>query len=214
MHIKSMLSDIQYIQLKWLYILTSTGLAIDIIIFLSETIIEYNPRLDPLRIYPYLGLAFLVFLISYFSIWQPEIFKNKMLDKEIKNSDVQDKQKYQRNRLNSQEMELIYSELTQIMEREALYKNTDISLPVLALKLNQPTHTLSQVINTKAIMTFYTFINSYRVNEVKRLLLENTNESLLTIAFKAGFNSKSTFNTFFKKLTGMRPSDFKKQVSS
>lgn len=212
--IKSILSDVEHIQLRWLYILTVAGLIIDIAIFFSETIIEFNPELEPFRIYPYIGLSFLIFLISYFSIWQPEIFKSKLLEEGIKHRDIQSKQKYQRNRLSSQEMEQIYKDLIHVMEEEELFKDPEISLPVLALTLKQPVHTLSQVINTKANMTFYTFINSYRVNEVKRLITENTDESLLKIAFKAGFNSKSVFNTFFKKLTGMRPSDFKKQLSS
>jgi AraC-like DNA-binding protein len=61
--------------------------------------------------------------------------------------------------------------------------------------------------------TFYDLVNGYRVEEAKRLLLDpkSKNNKILAIAFDSGFNSKTTFNTVFKKFTGFTPSDFKEQ---
>jgi AraC-like DNA-binding protein len=58
---------------------------------------------------------------------------------------------------------------------------------------------------------FYDLINGYRVEEAKRLLLDtkNRNYTILSVGFEAGFNSKTTFNTVFKKFTGHTPTDFR-----
>jgi len=60
---------------------------------------------------------------------------------------------------------------------------------------------------------FYTFINEYRVEEVKKRLVDHQYDHLtfLAIAYECGFNSKSSFNFIFKKSTGMTPSEFKKK---
>ena len=58
---------------------------------------------------------------------------------------------------------------------------------------------------------FYDLINGYRVEEAKRLLLDskNMNYTILSVGFEAGFNSKTTFNTVFKKFTGLAPTDYR-----
>lgn len=60
---------------------------------------------------------------------------------------------------------------------------------------------------------FYDLVNSYRVEEAKRLLLDpkNSNYTILSVGFEAGFNSKTTFNTVFKKFTGLSPTEFKER---
>jgi AraC-like DNA-binding protein len=61
--------------------------------------------------------------------------------------------------------------------------------------------------------TFYDLVNGYRVEEAKRLLLNPNNRSftILSVGFEAGFNSKTTFNTVFKKFTGLTPTDFRER---
>jgi AraC-like DNA-binding protein len=78
------------------------------------------------------------------------------------------------------------------------------------------THNLSEILNTRLNQNFYDFINRYRVEEVKKRLSENDSGkfSLIAIAFDSGFNSKSSFNTIFKKLTGVTPSQFRNQMAS
>ena len=72
-----------------------------------------------------------------------------------------------------------------------------------------PNH-LSQVINQYEKKNFYDFINMYRVEEFKRRALkpENSNYSILAIAYDSGFNSKSSFNQVFKKIEGKTPSRY------
>lgn len=98
------------------------------------------------------------------------------------------------------------------MEHEKPFLNPEISLPELATLVNIPPYQLSRVINEKFGCNFFDFINGYRVNEIKRKLNDPAfdNLSLLGIAYDCGFNSKSAFNRIFKKMTGLTPSEYKK----
>jgi len=82
----------------------------------------------------------------------------------------------------------------------------------LANELKMPSFVLSQVLNITAKQNFYEFINNYRIQESKRLLTSSTenNKTILEILYKCGFNSKSVFNSAFRKYTNMTPSEFKK----
>jgi len=72
-----------------------------------------------------------------------------------------------------------------------------------------PNH-LSQIINQYEEKNFYDFVNSYRVEEFITLAKKDIdkNFNLLGLAYEAGFNSKSSFNQVFKKITGKTPSEF------
>jgi AraC-like DNA-binding protein len=82
--------------------------------------------------------------------------------------------------------------------------------------MNITSHQLSYVINTGFNENFFRFINQYRVEKAKELLLleEMNRLSILGIAFESGFNSKTSFNTTFKKFTGQTPSAFKEMRSN
>ena len=99
------------------------------------------------------------------------------------------------------------------MEVEKLYLETELTLQELADRVGAPAYQISQAINEGLNKNFYDLINAYRVDEAKQLLLNptNSNFTILSVAFEAGFNSKTTFNTVFKKFTGLTPSDFRAQ---
>jgi AraC-like DNA-binding protein len=98
-----------------------------------------------------------------------------------------------------------------LLENEKLYEEPELTLRGLAEKLETPTYLLSQAINEGLQKTFYDLVNGYRVEEAKRLLLDsrNRNYTILSVGFEAGFNSKTTFNTVFKKFTGLTPTEFR-----
>lgn len=97
------------------------------------------------------------------------------------------------------------------MEKEKPYLDPDLNLPGMAEKLGMTVHALSHLLNTGLGENFFQFVNRYRVAESQRLLTDPAfaHYSMVAIAFEAGFNSKTTFNTTFKRLTGMSPSDFR-----
>lgn len=102
------------------------------------------------------------------------------------------------------------TQLLAYMKLNQPYFNSELTLQDLARQLNWGTNQLSQVINSGLNKNFNDFINEYRVEEVKKLLLEGKNNhlSLLGIAYECGFNSKATFNRTFKKITHQTPSEF------
>jgi AraC-like DNA-binding protein len=105
------------------------------------------------------------------------------------------------------------SKIIQLMEQEKLYQETELTLQDLADKIQIPSYQVSQAINDGMKKNFYDLINSYRVEEAKRLLLDpkSRNYTILSVGFEAGFNSKTTFNTVFKKFTGFTPTEFREK---
>ena len=104
--------------------------------------------------------------------------------------------------------------LRQLLETEKVYLEADLSLPALAQRVGLSTHELSYVLNEGFGVNFFQFINAYRVAEAQRLLASPRHQhlSIVGIAFEAGFSSKTTFNTTFKKTTGLTPSQFLQEV--
>ena len=111
------------------------------------------------------------------------------------------------NRLNE-----LDKKLQALINLEKVFLENDLSLPKLSKRMNASCNETSFVINELYRDNFYNFINKYRVEEAKILLLsEKYNQlNILGIAYESGFNSKTTFNTTFKKHTGFSPTEFVK----
>lgn len=109
-----------------------------------------------------------------------------------------------------------YQNLLQLMEKEKLYQNPNLSMSILAEKTALSNGYLSQIINQKEGKNFFEFVNFYRVEEVKKHLVDEkyAHYSILGIGMEAGFKSKSTFNAVFKKMTGKTPSAYKRSTLS
>ncbi|WP_353485333.1 helix-turn-helix domain-containing protein, partial [Haliscomenobacter sp.] len=107
-------------------------------------------------------------------------------------------------------------QLRLLLEEQKPYLDPELSLPKLAEMMACSTHELSHLINQGFERNFYQLINGYRVEESKRLLVNEQllHLNILAIGFEAGFNSKTTFNTTFKNQTGMSPLEYRKQQES
>lgn len=105
--------------------------------------------------------------------------------------------------------------LTGLMNSQKLFLNPNIDLKELADSLGLHSNTLSWLLNDKLEMNFNDFINSYRLQEFQeRAVLPDAQQfTLLGLAFESGFSSKSTFNEYFKKKTGLSPSKWVKEHS-
>lgn len=126
-------------------------------------------------------------------------------------------QKYQRSGLTQKLAQRYLQRLEEYMQHEKPYLETDLTIETLAKRLHISRHFLTQILNERLGKNFYLHVNDYRINEAKQRLLEpdNAHLTILAIAYESGFNSKSTFNTVFKKITNMTPSQFRKsQVQS
>lgn len=103
-----------------------------------------------------------------------------------------------------------------LMVREKLYQEPELTLQQLADKLDIPAYQVSLAINEGMKVNFYELVNGFRVEEAKRLLLDpnSNNYTILSVGFEAGFNSKTTFNTVFKKFTGLTPTEYREKQKS
>jgi AraC-like DNA-binding protein len=188
------------------------------------------PFLHSLYHLNYLLLVLLVYWIGYKALLQPVIFETNQTklylsvnpgknghsypDPEKDVSANSETKKYTRSGLEDEEAEKIYEELIHFMKTKKPYLNPGLNIYQLSDSLNLKKHHLSQVINEKSGMNFFDFINTYRVEEIKRNLARQSMENftLLGIGLESGFNSKATFNSAFKKFTGLTPSDFQKTL--
>ena len=103
--------------------------------------------------------------------------------------------------------------IDRIMGEQKPYLIPNINFDSLSEKLDIPPRELSFTLNGHFKMNFYEFINFYRIREAKLILAskEHLDKTITDIFHHVGFNSKSVFNVFFKKYTGMTPSEFRKQ---
>lgn len=104
--------------------------------------------------------------------------------------------------------------LKKAMQIGLYYQDPELSLSLLAQKLELTTHELSRIINTVFKKSFNDFINEYRVRDVAGKMQDPAynNITLLGMAFDAGFNSKATFIRAFKQLTGKNPAEYKREL--
>jgi YesN/AraC family two-component response regulator len=125
--------------------------------------------------------------------------------------EMKGEEKYRKSNLTEETAELYSRKIIEYMEERHAYTDEDLTLQIMAGDLSIPPHHLSQVLNTKLKMNFYTFINSYRVNEAKKLLKsqEYKDAKILEISHMAGFKSKSVFNTVFKEFTSLTPKEYR-----
>ncbi|APU09695.1 hypothetical protein A5M85_05170 [Cellulophaga lytica] len=120
------------------------------------------------------------------------------------------KEKYSAIQLQKDEVQQIVNKIKFAFKEEELYKNPNLTLPILAKKINIRPQLLSQVLNNDLNKSFTQFINEYRIEEAKQLLKSKTNLKIEVIAEQSGFNSKSTFYTAFKKVTNTTPTKYTK----
>ncbi len=115
-------------------------------------------------------------------------------------------------RLSAASAERIGQKLEQLMKEQERYKDSQLTMPVLAAELGQTPHQFSQYINEHLNQNVSQFINQYRIAAAKDLLHNSPYLTVEAIGFDCGFNSPSTFHTAFKKATGMTPAAFRKQA--
>ena len=119
--------------------------------------------------------------------------------------------RYERSGLTDRQAERLKNTLTTAMERDRLWRDSNLTLADLADRLSTTPHKLSEVLNSQLGQTFYDFVNGYRVREVQRRIAagEAQRVTMLALALDAGFASKSTFNVVFKKHTSQTPSNYR-----
>ncbi len=118
---------------------------------------------------------------------------------------------YARSGLSAERADEAAARLRALLDEEHVYRESGLTLPALARRMELSPHNLSEVINTRFGQNFFDLVNSCRVREVCERLSDPAARqfTILAIAFDAGFNSKTSFNTIFKRHTGMTPSAYR-----
>src|SRR6056297_3159398 len=104
----------------------------------------------------------------------------------------------------------IMARLTALMNEEKLYLDDQLSLQKLAAYLDITSHQLSRILNTRLEVNYNTYVNTFRIQEAMDMLLHDPARSVLSIAYDAGFNSKSAFYDAFSRVNGCSPVEFRK----
>ena len=123
--------------------------------------------------------------------------------------------RYKNSKLSEAEARTIASRLIELMEVDRIYLDSELTVEKLAAIMHIPRKQLSQVLNEQFKQNFNSFINTYRIIEAQKLILDPRyrKNKLLVVALDAGFNSKSVFNQAFKKHAGCTPSQFLRMES-
>ncbi|PKA16035.1 AraC family transcriptional regulator [Leptospira haakeii] len=127
-------------------------------------------------------------------------------------SEIQQK-RYERTQLNGLDLDQLHTRIKELVETDKIYKEESLKIQDFAEKLLVSPHQLSRILNETYGKNFNEFLNSFRVEEAKILLLEDLERTVLSIAYDVGFNTKSTFNAQFLKITGMTPLEWRKKGS-
>jgi len=204
--IKKVFSSIDRINLSWLSFLLFGFIVIWLMEFSNFIILmTTGTSLLFLNIVSLMSIFIFANAIVYRGLRQPKIF-----------SGIEKRPKYEKSSLTKSDSERYLKDLIAYMEIKKPYLTPSLTLNDLAEKLSIPARYLSQVINESLNQNFFDFINSYRIEEAKRYLMDHSNskKTILEVLYEVGFNAKSTFNSVFKKHTGMTPSEFKKLHSN
>ena len=203
--------------LNWLKILSITFYVGFLIVFIlgGINIIAGLLHFDP-YILTFIFISFFSFAYSFYAIRQPEILNYPASPPEEDGDAVQKgPEKYAKSGLRDEQAEEYLTRLLNYMEEEKPYLDSDLTILDLSKKTGIPRHYITEVLNEKHGRNFFTFINEYRVKEVISLINDPKYQhyTILAIAFDAGFNSKSTFNTIFKASSGKTPSEYRKELT-
>jgi AraC-like DNA-binding protein len=224
-HVQQLYSNLRGVSLRWLFALAVLN-AIVWIAALTAFILRFtgvSHESAASAIVP-IGSTFTVFVIGYFQLGQAEIYAPlpSVLPAVVNASpptaseppvEAPKPPAYQRARLADEDAAAVEARIKAAMTERRLYQRAGLTLAELADEVGATPHEVSQVLSTRLQRNFYTFINEHRIEHLK-VALTRTDRPVLDLAFEAGFQSKSTFNTAFRKATGMTPREFRDRATS
>jgi len=219
--ISSFYSNTRKVDLGWLYYVTIGFGAYLIIGLVSMMLRKFFNLTLPFSIYSYTPVILVAYLfgLGYIGILRFPQFRDyhnfiktpASVTDSIEPQPANDR--YRKSGLTEKEADELILQLNDYMIANKPYLDENLNLKSLAEAVGTTTHKLSQVLNEQMELTFFEYINKFRIEEVKKRLSDSSNQqyTLQAIAFDSGFCSKSTFYTTFRKNTGMTPGDYLKQ---
>lgn len=222
--IRQIFSETSRINLNWVRWLISCHLFL--IVFMTTVFLSILWHPEQFALLSLVHSAVLtpyIYIITYKSIaqptlWQPQQHGDKSrVEQEMREAAtiheiVEQKEKnVSQPDVDAEKWKHILDRIIHLMDHDKIYQEPELTLQQLAGQLELHSYLVSQALNDGLKKNFYDLINGRRVEEAKRLLLnpKNQNYTILSVGFEAGFNSKTTFNTVFKKFTGLTPTEYR-----
>jgi len=202
-NISEVLSDINKVTLNWLLFFVISCLVMQVFfLFFSIRMLDGKP-LTTFTISTSLISTTAIITFGWRGILQAENVTTPFVKISGKNSGVELKDSFLKGQ---------FDELSKYVKEKNLYLKPDLTLPELAHEVNMTRTEMSLTINRGGGLSFYEFINHFRVEDVKNKLTLSQYDgiNILDLAYDSGFNSKSAFHNAFKKETGTTPLQFKK----
>ncbi len=147
----------------------------------------------------------LVILAFIFSLRYPNFFVT--LRAEIQ------KNRYERTQLTGIDLDDVRVKLADLMKKDKVFLDPELRLADLSETLRVSPHQLSRILNEFYGKNFNEFVNEYRIDHAKKLLVKEPERTVISVAFEVGFNTKSAFNAQFLKIAGMNPLQFRKKAT-
>jgi len=212
-HVQALYSNLRGVSLRWLLVLAALNALVWVtaLVAFVVRVTGVTEAAAASAIVP-IGSTVVIFVIGYFQLGQPVIFDTPAVPMEPVEVARRSSPAYARARLSEDDAAALEARIRAAMTEQRLYQRPGLTLAELADKVAATPHELSQVLSTRFERNFYAFINEHRIEHVKAGLAA-TDRSVLDLAFEAGFQSKSTFNSAFRKATGTTPSDFRQRAT-
>ncbi|SHM64908.1 helix-turn-helix domain-containing protein [Flavobacterium saccharophilum] len=201
---------------NWLFQFTSV-LSVLYLIVLFKNIFKFS---DHPYISEWIKIVILVlelFIICWYlykALNHPDLFRN--IDSKLKlvSDMVLEEKNNEPSSVSEKEYNASLAKLKQYMVEEKPFLNPSLTIQDVAVAIEIPVRDLSLLINHKLEQHFYDFVNTYRIEYAMDILKDVTKSkvTILEILYEVGFNSKSSFNTAFKKYTGDTPTSYRKQL--
>jgi AraC-like DNA-binding protein len=208
-NLKNEFSTIEnYISLGWLlFIIVFYNVYCVVSFVIGVTYIFQGSNLMLPHIFNYSALLFMVYAFGFYGLWQKPIYTKTNME--------ETPERYKHSVLGSRKKKEIKNKIIQYFEEARPYLQSNLSMDILSSELKVPKHQLTEVLSTQIGSNFYQFVNGYRIGAVKAMLSDENNKySIEAIGYECGFNSKSTFFTVFKNLTGQTPQEYKNSLGS
>ena len=203
------LSNIENYDLTWLRVFLYTFLVVFILVIATMVVTLHNLDVSYFHQSVLVIFTLVIYILGYKGIFQQTILpqRNSAIGKSLNTENSKSGK--------ADIDEELLNHLLEFMKSDKPFYDSELTLTSLAEQINMNRNRLSEIINTGTGGNFHEFVNKYRVEEVKQLMITPKYKefTLLAIAFEAGFSSKSTFNSIFKEYTGLTPSQYRSKLS-
>jgi len=154
-------------------------------------------------------IVVLIYSIGMAQWRNPQLFKIVVPNQGDTDATVDDNEQQLSGALDEDTRVSLLETVIQHMKSQQAFLDNDLSLRELSEAIGVSTHHLSEALNQQQGQNFYNFVNNFRIEFVCERLKEDGDIKLLDLGLKSGFSSKSTFNSVFKKHTGLTPSQYR-----